>query len=81
MFQNLLEMIKATISKHSYPFKEYYPKMVRHTLKILQEKQQNFKSVSDYFETLCMKWLSQKIKHFQEKEKIQIAQNIDEGIS
>ena len=26
-----------------------------------------------------MKWLTQKIKHFQEKEKIQITQNIDKG--
>ena len=31
--------------------------MVRHTLKILQQMLQDFKSVSDHFEILCIKGL------------------------
>ena len=34
------------------------PKMVRHTLKILQQMQQDFLSVSDHFGTLCIKGLN-----------------------
>ena len=33
--------------------------MVRHTLKILQQMLQDFKSVSDHFRTLCIKGLKQ----------------------
>ena len=33
------------------------PKMVRHTLKILQHLQQDCQSVSDHFTTLRSKWL------------------------
>ena len=33
--------------------------MFRQTLKILQQKLQNFKSVSDHFGTLCIKKLNQ----------------------
>ena len=36
--------------------------MVRHTLKILQQMQQDFKSVSDHSGTLCIKGL---IVHFE----------------
>ena len=33
--------------------------MVRHTLKVLQHLLQVFKSVSDHFETLCIKGLKE----------------------
>ena len=35
----------------------YCPKMVRHTLKILQQMLQDFKSVTDHFGTLYIKGL------------------------
>ena len=35
--------------------------MVRHTLKILQQMLQDFKSVSDHFGTLCIKGLILKL--------------------
>ena len=41
--------------------------MVRHTLKILQQMLQNFKSVSDHFGTLCIKGLKRVFFHPQEK--------------
>ena len=46
---------------HSILTLQYSPKMVRHTLKILQHLLQGFFSVSDYFRTLCIKGLNLKI--------------------
>ena len=34
--------------------------MVRHTLKVLQQMLEDFKSVSDHFGTLCIKGLKQR---------------------
>ena len=39
--------------------------MVRHTLKILQQMLQDFKSVSDHFGTLCIKGLRNFRPNFQ----------------
>ena len=36
--------------------------MVRHTLKVLQDQPQDFKSLSDHFGTFCIEWLTL-IKH------------------
>ena len=36
--------------------------MVRHTLKILQQMLQDFKSVSDHFGTLCIKGLTMEMQ-------------------
>ena len=41
----------------AYPFNAQCPKIVKHTLKILQQMLQDFLSVFDHFGTLCIKGL------------------------
>ena len=46
-----------------YPFDAQRPKMVRYTLKILQQVLQDFLSVLDHFGTLYIKGLREKMKY------------------
>ena len=53
--------------------------MVRHTLKILHQMLQDFKSVSDQFETLCIKGLRNRKSDFSSNRRFLIDQSENNG--